>query len=207
MTSARHPEPPPVVRADGSVGTRRRDYSWEPFRPGHTLNLRHGAHSARMVNPVAAELVAIALEVGPWLAGVEYRPAVEAWARAEARALLVDNWLEEHGQLDDDGNPRPAAEYALRLERLAIEHRARLGLDPTGRAKLERDAAAAMVTTFDLDALAAEGRRYRLEAEARMVEEAATEHGDGPGVAPEPLDATDRITTPDAGPESGDDHR
>jgi hypothetical protein len=38
-----------------------RGYSWPPFEPGHTLSTRHGAYSPRRVEPLAAELVELAL--------------------------------------------------------------------------------------------------------------------------------------------------
>lgn len=41
---------------DARKSTGRRNYSW-PFEPGNTMGLRHGAFSARAVEPMARELV------------------------------------------------------------------------------------------------------------------------------------------------------
>jgi hypothetical protein len=104
----------------------------------------------------------------PWLAAPEHDAAVGAWARAEARALAVAEWLAVYGQLDEDGNPRPAADYALRLERLAAEQRSRLGLDPAGRARLEREASTAVLNQAEAAAELGLGRRLRLAAQDRL---------------------------------------
>lgn len=125
--------------ADQAEHRPARGYTWPPFAAGHTLTLRHGAFSPRSVEPLAAELIEGTIAEGGYLAEPDYRPAVEAWARAEARCILLDAWLQEHGLLDAKGRPHPAAEYAGRLERLAAEHRSRLGLDPRSRAALGKD--------------------------------------------------------------------
>lgn len=148
-------------RGDGernlpASGIPARGYSWEPFAAGHTLTLRHGAFSPRTIDPLAAELIEGTIAEGGYLAEPDYRPAVEAWARAEARCILIDAWLQERGLLDAKGRPHPAAEYALRLERLAAEHRSRLGLDPRSRAALGKDVSSTGVDLARLMAASAE---------------------------------------------------
>ncbi len=113
-----------------------RGYAWPPFDPGHTLSTRHGADSERRWRPIADRLAAEALDQAPWLGRRSFRAALAAWAKAEARVELVDAWLDEHGVLDADGVPRPAATYALRLEASAATRRAALGLDPQSFARL-----------------------------------------------------------------------
>ena len=108
----------------------------KPYWPGNTESLRHGADSERRVRPLADRLAAEVTDAAPWLSRPTFAAAVAAWARAEARARLVTDWLEEHGQLDAKGVPRPAATYALRLEASAAARRAALGLDPASFAKL-----------------------------------------------------------------------
>jgi len=120
----------------GSVG-----YSWEDAKPGNTIAKKHGAFSARVVDPVARELVEVVLAQVPYLADLSYEPAVWAWARAEARVLVLSAWLDENGTLDESGVPRPALKALKDFERLASTARSRLGLDPLSRAQLGRDVA------------------------------------------------------------------
>ncbi len=119
-------------------------WSRPPFEPGHTLSTRHGAYSSRVVEPVAARLVAELEASAPeWIETVD-RAAVDAWARAESQVEVVDRWLTEHGgPVDDKGKVRPAADLLVRLERRAADARTRLGLDPLARARLGRDTASA----------------------------------------------------------------
>ena len=112
---------------------------------GNTLSQKHGAWSSRIVDPVAHELVSIVLDQVPYLADPSYEPAVWAWARAEARVVVLSAWLDDHGPLDKQGVPRPALSALKDFERLASACRARLGLDPLSRAQLGRDVAAQQV--------------------------------------------------------------
>jgi hypothetical protein len=122
-----------------------RGYSWAPFRPGHTLSTRHGAYSPRKVDPLAAELVERTAPTVTWWQQCDM-PAVWAWARVEARIQLVTEYLAEvGGDLTDDGEVRAAADLLTRLESQAMNHRARIGLDPLSRARLGRDVAATQV--------------------------------------------------------------
>ncbi len=150
-----------------------RNYSWPPFEKRNTAALRHGANSERSIAPLAAQIVAAAVERIPWLDVPEFGPALTAWGRAEARCALVSEWLDEHGLLDPEtGAQRPAADFAVKLERLAAEARARLGLDPSSSARLQRDLGAAARDRGLMSREMAEGRRLRLAAEARSELEA-----------------------------------
>ena len=130
-------------RKGGRPPRPRAEWSRPPFEPGNQLGTTHGAFSAARVDPVASDLIDAAIEAVPYLGEGAFRPALEAWARAEARARLLASWLDEHGLLDAKGRPRHAAQFAVTVERQAAEARARLGLDPASRAKLERDVSAA----------------------------------------------------------------
>jgi hypothetical protein len=119
---------------------------WAPqIRPGETLAQKHGAFSERVVDPVAKELVGVVLAQVAYLSDPSYEPAVWAWARAEARVLVLSKWLDENGTLDANGVPRPALTALKDFERLASTARSRLGLDPLSRAQLGRDVAAQQV--------------------------------------------------------------
>lgn len=133
-----------------------RGYSWPPFAPGHTLSMRSGIWSARKVDPLAAELAAGLLDERPFLA--RYPETVWAWARAEARCALLSDWIAEHGLVDAEGVPSAPLRYVAQFEKLAIDLRARLGLDPRSELDLVRDSAEAERSAVDLDALRARGR-------------------------------------------------
>lgn len=130
---------------------------------GNTARLKHGAFSARVVDPLARELAEIAVDQSEHLRAPAFEAAVWAWARAEARALVLSKWIDEHGALDDAGVPRPALAALLDFERLAASARQRLGLDPMARARLGLDLARtpAAAATALREYLA--GDRVRLE--------------------------------------------
>ncbi len=128
-----------------------RGYSWPPFQPGHTLSMKHGARSPRMVDPIAAELVESVTSELVWLTPADM-PAVWAWARAEAQVQLLTEYLAKAGNESGDGvgdldADRVKSAYALlhKAESRAATGRSRLGLDPLSRARLGRDVAAGRV--------------------------------------------------------------
>lgn len=146
------------------------------FEPGNQVSVgnigprTHGAYSARVVDPLVAQLVSdvLALDSVAWLRESAYRPAVEAWARAEAKVQTISVYLErqeEDGLLDV-----PKVEAALnllaRFEKQAESARTRLGLDPLSRARLGKDVA----QTRAADAA-------RVLTEMREEQEKATTHG------------------------------
>lgn len=124
-----------------------------PFQSGHELSTRHGAYSPRKVDPLATEMVAL-VDGDPavsWLTAAD-RPALWAWARAEAQVQLLTEYLEVAGQTAGDGigdldadAVRSAYLLLHRAEARAQSGRARLGLDPLSRARLGRDVAATRV--------------------------------------------------------------
>lgn len=139
----------------GHGGTAR-GYSRKPFQPGHELSTRHGARSPRKVSALAAELTAGLVGDRPDLA--DYPEAVAAWARAESRCQLLDEWIIEHGLLDDDGEPTTGAvKYLATWETQAATARARLGLDPSSEAALARERLEARRSAVDLEGIQARG--------------------------------------------------
>ena len=135
-----------------------RGYTWPPFEPGNTAAVRHGAWSSRKVDPLAAELVAGLLADRPDLAA--YPETVMAWARAEARVVILAEHQAEHGLIDDKGEVR-GGRYVAQFERLAADLRARLGLDPRSEAELTRERADATRSAVDLDSIRERGRAAR----------------------------------------------
>ncbi|MDQ6947592.1 MAG: P27 family phage terminase small subunit [Actinomycetota bacterium] len=156
-----------------SAGPARR-YSWAPFAPGHTLSLAHGVYSPRSWKPLAAAIAAELPDLAPWCSRPTYGPAVAAWARTEAQVRLVEAWLDEHGPLDTDGVPRPAAALLARLESRAQSLRAELGLSPLAHARLLATFATTPTGADDsaLDALMAAGREVMA---ARAIDPAPDE--------------------------------
>lgn len=129
-------------------------------QPGNLNAARHGAHSEPTVRRVATVqkrrlLRQIGLRAGDLDGlGAAY---LDAWARAQAKVELLDSWFSSHGFLDSEGAPTPGvAVYftavnsaRLSLSRLEDHLRKRHAVSPTA-------------------ALEGEGRRVRLEAEARL---------------------------------------
>jgi hypothetical protein len=120
---------------------------------------------------VAEDLVAGLLEDKPDT-GV-YPELLAAWARAEARCILLGEYLV--GRLTDgDERSEKVLRFVQQFERLAHELRRELGLTPGSEADLARSRADAIKGEFDLRALAAAGRAARLQAEERQTIEAST---------------------------------
>jgi len=135
-----------VRKGNGSGhGGPARGYSWPQLKKGDRIAQKHGAWSERIVDPVARDLVGSILSEVGYLTDPSYEPAVWAWARHEARVLVLSAYLDEYGPLDADGNPRPALSALKDFERLASSARTRLGLDPLSRAQLGRDVTATKV--------------------------------------------------------------
>lgn len=146
------------------------DRQHPPFEPGNVIATQHGAYSPRKVDPLATELVERVLSDASvtYLQAPAFRPALWAWARAEAQVQLLTEYLEQRGKggvgdLDDD---RVKSAYLLlhRAEARASTGRARLGLDPLSRARLGRDVAQGRAA----DAAAVMAELHRLEQEGRL---------------------------------------
>lgn len=176
------------------MGMPARDYRWADAEPGNTLAQKHGAWSDRAIAPVQAAIIEAATELVPFLDDPSYTPALQAWARVEARCRLVADYLDEHGLLDpESGKPRPAADLSIRLEKQAADARARLGLDPTSRARLEASLVGAAKDRVDIGAELARGRELRLAAAARLqdAQEQPDDADTGPDDVQDPREKTD----------------
>jgi hypothetical protein len=162
MARARGHGPASGVPASGipARGTRS-------FEPGHELSIRHGAFS-RYAVAESDELASVIAQHAPHLAEIDAL-GLRDYAIAQVRAWRIAAYIEANGELTDDGTPRPALNaLALWLGR-AERARARLGLDPMSRAALAIDELNARRSANALEAeQLAEGRRLRLEAEARL---------------------------------------
>lgn len=125
-----------------------------PFVSGNEVSIQHGAYSPRKVDPLARDLVEQVLDDSSqsFLHTPAFRPALWAWARAEAQAQLLTEYLATRAEAAGDGvgdldDERVRAAYLLlhRAEQRAQTGRTRLGMDPLSRARLGRDVAAGQV--------------------------------------------------------------
>ena len=136
-----------------------------PFPPGHTLTLKHGAFSPRRIQPVAEQLIAELLDDAEanYLRKPIWRRTVHAWARAEARVLLLTAWLEDRGDagIDSDGEVTSVLRVLKDWESRAEKARTRLGLDPLSAARLGRERTAAALDTAQLMAQLEKQERER----------------------------------------------
>jgi hypothetical protein len=134
--------------------------SWAPFEEGNAVAVKHGAYSETVIEAKAVQVRAELLDICPWLAPLEYSPAVARFLRAEARSLLLHEAILK--QAADRGGPDKVAvrlfEQATAADRLAAQLGNTLGLDPIGRARLQQTATAAQLNALTLADLAAEGR-------------------------------------------------
>lgn len=169
MTSTPDPAAVPTTWTPEFPGQR------PPFTPGNEVAATHGVYSPRKVDPLATELVDRIL-ADPTLAYLQspaFRPALWAWARAEAKVQLLEDYLaarlDEKGMPDlDDARTVSAYRELHRAETRAQTQRGRLGLDPLSRARLGRDVA--LGERASLDAAAVMAQLRELEQGGRLPE-------------------------------------
>ncbi len=126
------------------------------FTNGNLVRVTHGVYSDRRVNPIARELAEGLIVERPDLE--DHPAAVWAWARIESKCLLLEAWLDEHDFIDGDGKPTAPAQLVTRYEKLALNLRARLGLDPLSQAQLQTTRGQATLVSYDIEELRARGR-------------------------------------------------
>lgn len=135
-----------------------------PFAKGNLIAMQHGAWSPAKVDPRAEDLVQRILgdESLVFLQAPSYRPALYAWARAEARVQLLDEYLgtDAVGDLESD-RVKTAWTLLDKFSARAESARHRLGLDPVSRARLGKDVAQGRQA--DAAAIMAELRRMDRE--------------------------------------------
>jgi hypothetical protein len=117
-------------------GGPARGYRWPPFQPGNLVRLKHGARAPRILAPIADQLGTGLAELAPWTSAPSFQGTVASWSWAEAQAVVLRAYLDEHGLVDDDGQPRPAAGMLERVETRLAGLRSQLGLTPLALGKL-----------------------------------------------------------------------
>jgi len=121
------------------------EWSRPPFEPGNDLAVTHGAYSPARVDPIAETNVARVLADPDlnYLSAPRFRHSLWAWARAEAQIELLVEYIADCAS--NLSNKRTKAAYDLleRAETRSDKLRTKLGLDPTGYARLMKDLAIA----------------------------------------------------------------
>lgn len=132
-----------------------------PFAKGNMLHLSHGAHSERVLAPIAAKWVETALTQCEYLRDPSYEPSLLAWARFEAKCDLLHQYIDDNGMFTDTGELTAAAKLLPSYEGRAAKLRSTLGMDPLSRSKLQKNTAS---TQVDLSVVLA-----KLEAERKEL--------------------------------------
>ncbi|MFB7842532.1 hypothetical protein [Microbacterium sp. NPDC056052] len=141
MTAAQTTETPEPARAAASGsethGNDARARVREPFKPGNTAAVTHGAYSASKVAEVAEEIEAEAMDAFPLLSLDKFRWARRSWAHAEARCQLIRADLDSVGLKNRRGTYRASLLTLLHAEeRRAEKGRNALGLSPDSIARI-----------------------------------------------------------------------
>jgi hypothetical protein len=147
----------------------------DDFQPGNVVALKHGAYSERSIAERAELVRPLLYEVCPWLHPTQDVIAVNRFLRAESRALILHDYIT--GLVDGKGAqavPQRVWEQATAADNLAAKLGSALGLDPTGRAKLQLTVAS---TDAVLDDVQANGRRARM-ADPGVVDAEAEDSDD-----------------------------
>jgi len=142
-----------------------RGYSWPPFQRGHTLSMVHGANHEPTIEARAAEVREHLFELAPWCATDVFVPAVARYLRAEARELLIHDYIT--GVAADKGVgavPVRLWEMATACSNAAMKASALLGLDPQSYSRLRAVTGHAAVTEQTLADVEATGRAARIAA-------------------------------------------
>lgn len=114
------------------------------WAPGY----EHGAWTAYVIDPMAASILAWVKqridEPGSpieFLREVQFEPLLDKWARAEARRMRFEGYIQQFGELDERGNAHRLMDQLVAWEKRSTSHAERLGLDPLALAKIRRELA------------------------------------------------------------------
>jgi hypothetical protein len=152
-----------VAKRVPAPGRRGYTITHPEFEAENAMAVRHGAFSKRRTDPVARQLVQGLLASRPDL--VAYPEEVWRWGRAEARALVLAEYLIDHPPWTEEG--QAVAKWVSLSESAAERASRELGLTPASEAALARERAVASHVRFDLDAAVARGTEL---LEAREAE-------------------------------------
>jgi hypothetical protein len=122
---------------------------WPPAPVGNERGTTHAAYATAKTLPVGSKAEAIAAELAAEAPlrdrdgglPVADRTVIEMLALCLCRIERIAVWVDEHGEFDEEGTPRPVLEMERRLRNEAAEHCASLGLTPRSRVALGLDLA------------------------------------------------------------------
>jgi hypothetical protein len=150
------------------MGAPARGYSWPPFENGNTKSLVHGARSPRVVDAAATILAESVVSEAPWLDAEIFQAAVWRYARAEARARLLSNYILEVAEDHPEQIGARLWESANGADNTASKMAESLGLTPLSRAKLAAIVASTEATSEGLTQLAERGHAIRERRDATL---------------------------------------
>lgn len=149
-----------LAKADGRSSTAPMH---PPFEPGNAVGVRSGAWSDRLITETVDELrpqLQRIIDQAPWCRPVD-ELALEDFMWDLARAKRLERFLIDHGDRYPDDHPKYPGDLRDRdlrelnaIRNRLLVHRARLGLDPASRARMNLDRAVAT----DLASMWAEGQ-------------------------------------------------
>lgn len=127
-------------------------------KPGSELHLKHGAGDLQHPNrPPPKRVLILAQQFAdayldgycpPQLEMPQFLPAVEAWARSEARVRLLNDWIDGMSIEEMTSPPerkgasaavKVPVELLMQAENQAAKRRKDLGLDPASWASIQKD--------------------------------------------------------------------
>lgn len=158
-------------------------------KPGSELHLKHGAGDLQHPNrPPPKRVLILAQQFAdafldgycpPQLEMPQFLPAVEAWARSEARVRLLNDWIDGMSIEEMTSPPerkgasaavKVPVELLMQAENQAAKRRKDLGLDPASWASIQKDLGIAGRAADDAVArLAEKGRQIRLQRESSAM--------------------------------------
>jgi hypothetical protein len=138
----------------------------KPVESAKVIALKHGAESPRVT--VAVVLAEGVVEEAPWLEAEIFQPAIWRYARAEARARLLGNYILSVAVEHPEKVGSRLWESANGADNTASKMAETLGLTPLSRAKLAQLVTSTEATTQGTEVLAKRGKSIRERRDAAV---------------------------------------
>lgn len=130
----------------------RAGYSYVPFEANNTAALKHGAHSERMITPLAAKIANDLRYKNEYLRNPKFEESVLEYARVAAQVDLLQAYVDKVGMYDRRGRIRNAEDFLLKKRKHLSNLASRLALNPLASAQFERDTAIGALELNSVDA-------------------------------------------------------
>jgi hypothetical protein len=108
----------------------------EPFEPGNTAAVTHGAYSPRLLLERASEIAGTLVEIAPWCGIATFAGTLNDLAFALAQLEVLRRDMSENGMLDDEREPTGSANFHNRVQGTVNRLRGELGLTPSAWSRL-----------------------------------------------------------------------